>query len=361
MAVPNGPAEVVARLRAAAGDGVLRFDRFVETALYSPGGFYDSGTMPLGREGSFYTAAHTTPLFGAALARRLKQERGRTGVDRPFRVVELGPGDGTLAIDVARALPIDGPRWEWTFVERSSTLRAALQVRLALEAAGTPVTFSFSESLGERGTFAGAVVANEFLDALPFRRLVRRGAAWGELGVRWNGEKFEWADGPTPAAVPGEPLPPADEGTRYDLLELGEGMVREIADHLADGVAILLDYGTDTDELLRGHPLGTLGAFRDHRAVEPLEAPGTADLSAFVDFTRVRGAARRAGLVEVAYRRQSEALGAWGFAELLEEAAQRADGAEAAVRLRLGAKNLLFGFDTFRALELSPGGSPATS
>ncbi|HKV90734.1 MAG TPA: SAM-dependent methyltransferase, partial [Thermoplasmata archaeon] len=149
---------VQARLRAAAGDGVLRFDRFVEIALYSPGGFYDSAALPLGTEGSFYTAAHTTPLFGATLARRLAAERERLGVGSPFRVVELGPGDGTLALDAARALPPGGARWEWTFVERSARLRTLLADRIAREAGGTPVTFDFMDALSARGTFAGAVV-----------------------------------------------------------------------------------------------------------------------------------------------------------------------------------------------------------
>jgi NADH dehydrogenase [ubiquinone] 1 alpha subcomplex assembly factor 7 len=357
MAVPSGPADVPARIRAAAGDGILRFDRFMELALYSPGGFYDSDVPALGRAGAFYTAAQVTPLVGASLARRLLEEHRRLGVDRPFRVVELGPGDGTLAFDAARSLPADGPAWEWTFVERSSRLRAGLKVRIAAEAAGTPVTFGFSESLGERGTFVGAVVANEFLDALPFRRLVRRGGDWRELGVRWAGSGFEWAEETGPARIPGDPLPEADEGTRYEGLERAEGTIREVADHLADGVAVFLDYGASTGELIRGHPTGTLAALRAHQAVDPLDEPGTADLSAFVDFTRVRAAAARAGLVERSFRRQSETLGEWGFGDLLEASVARAPGAEAAVKLRLAAKNVLFGFDTFQVLELASGGS----
>jgi SAM-dependent MidA family methyltransferase len=361
MAVANGPDEVVRRLRAEAGEGILRFDRFVETALYSPGGFYDSDAPPLGREGSFYTAAHVTPLFGAALGRRLRREQERIGEGRAFRVVEVGPGDGTLAFDVARTLPSSGPRWTWTFVERSRSLRSALEARVRSDAAGLPVDFDFSDSVGERGTFDGAVVANEFLDALPFRRVVRRSGEWVELGVRWTGERFDWADDGAPARIPGEPLPSADDGTRYELLERAEGFVREVADHLADGVAIFLDYGADTEELLRGHPMGTLAALRGHRTTDPLDLPGSSDLSAFVDFARIRSSAARAGLVERAFRRQAEALGDWGFGELLEAAVASAEGAEAVVRLRLAAKNLLFGFDTFRVLELASGGPGATS
>jgi len=361
MALAGGPTDVVRRLREAAGDGVLPFDRFVEIALYSPDGFYNAEATPLGPSGSFYTAAHVTPLFGAALARRLQTEAVCLPDGVEFRVVEMGPGDGTLALDVLRSLPTDGLPWRWTFVERSEGLRGRLRERLAREGTGSAAVFDFAETLGDRGPFSGAVIANEFLDALPFRRLVRRGSEWAELGVRWAGDKFEWADGPRPARVPGGPLPAADDGTQYELGERAEGFLREVADHLSDGVAIFLDYGADTDELVRGHGSGTLAAIRDHRVVDPLEAPGTADLSAFVDFGRIRSAAQRAGLVERSFRRQSEALGEWGFAELLETTEHRTVGAEALVQLRLAAKNLLFGFDTFRVLELGTRGPPATS
>src|SRR5208283_6157400 len=103
------------------------------------------------------------------------------------------------------------------------------------------------------------------------------------------------------------------------------------------------------------HRSGTLTAVRRHRFVDdPFAEPGTSDLSVFVNFTRVRAAAARAGLREVAFRRQAEALGEWGFPRLLEEAIRAAPSTEAEVRTRLAAKNLLFGFERFCALELAP-------
>lgn len=362
MAAALGPPEVQARLLAAADGGLLRFDRFVEIALYSTGGFYDSSTAPLGRHGSFYTAAHASPLFGATLARRLLAERERLGAKRPFRVIEVGPGDGTLALDTARGLPPDGPRWRWTFVERSPRIRSALAERARRDGVGTPVDFDFAPSLGGEGAVVGAVVGNEFLDAQPFRRVVRAAGEWRELGVRWTGDRWDWAEGEGPAAIPGEPFPDAEAGTRAELLERAEGFVREVGDSLAEGVAIFFDYGAGTDELVRGHPRGTLAAVRAHQPVEPLEAPGSADLSAFVDFSRIRSAAQRAGLRERAFQRQAMALGEWGLGPLLETAVDRAETAEEGVRIRLAAKNLLFGFDTFYALELeAPGPSPAAT
>jgi SAM-dependent MidA family methyltransferase len=354
------PADAVGdRLRAAADGGVLRFDRFVEIALYAPGGFYDSAEPPFGPEGSFYTAAHTTPLFGAALARRLAAERERLGNPPQFRVVEMGPGDGTLALDVAKALPSDGPSWEWTFVERSPKLRRALADRIRGAASSTAVSFNFGDSMSERGPFVGAVVGNELLDALPFRRLVWRSGAWRELGVRWDGHQWHWAEGPDAPKIGGAPLPAAEEESRYELLERAEGFLREVADHLAAGAAIFLDFGASTDELLRGHPSGTLAAVRNHKPVDPLLDPGKADLSAFVDFTRLRVAAGRAGLVERAFRGQAEALGAWGFPDLLAAREKSAADSSEAVKIRLQAKNLLFGFESFHVLELGAPEPPA--
>jgi SAM-dependent MidA family methyltransferase len=78
------------------------------------------------------------------------------------------------------------------------------------------------------------------------------------------------------------------------------------------------------------------------------------DLSTFVNFSRIREAGRSSGLVELSFRSQAEALGAWGLPGLLEAALRESGNAEAKVRTQLAAKNLLFGFERFRALELAP-------
>ncbi len=131
--------------------------------------------------------------------------------------------------------------------------------------------------------------------------------------------------------------------------------MREVADHLVRGVFLILDYGMEENELRRAHPAGTLAAVRSHRSLsDPLDRPGETDLSAFVNFTRVRAAARAAGWSELAFGRQAEALGRWGYPDVLAEELRRAKSPEEEVRVRLASKNLLFGFDRFQALELAP-------
>ena len=95
---------------------------------------------------------------------------------------------------------------------------------------------------------------------------------------------------------------------------MAEAIVRDVADHLVEGLFLAIDYGMDQSELVVAHPTGTLAAVARHRSVpDPTAAPGRSDLSVFVNFTRVRAAARAAGLREVAFRSQAMALADWGF------------------------------------------------
>jgi len=361
--VPPEPAAELERLRhveerlraRADATGFLRFDLFQEIALYSPGvGYYEDPGRRLGPEGDFYTAAHVHPLFGTTVADRILTEFERLGRPARFRVVELGPGDGTLARSVLAALAPtlgDATRFEYVLVERSASLREGALAAARAGAGGGAARLG--SALSEDGPFAGVVLGNEVLDAQPTRRFVRRSNGWEELGVRF--EEARWREASTPIVdpLPGPALPASvPEGTVVEVSPAAEGLLRELGDHLQRGAAVFLDYGFDENDLVRGRPGGTLQAVRAHRVLDdPLAQPGSADLSTFVNFTRVRAAARRSGLVETAYGRQAEALLRWGFEARVRSALAGLDSASE-VRLRLAAKNLTFGFESFQVLEL---------
>ncbi|MCI4331105.1 MAG: SAM-dependent methyltransferase [Thermoplasmata archaeon] len=358
--IPEGPRTVPDRLRSAAGHGGrLSFDRFLEIALYDPdAGFYQAERPRLGPEGDFYTAAHVHPLFGRTIAARIWAEFVRRGRPYGFRVVEMGPGDGALASQIASALSArltPGEEVEYLLVDRAARMLDRALDRIARDGPMNGIRWRSAPSLSGDGVFAGVVLANEFLDALPFRRLVWRGGSWHELLVDLSSEPFSWAEGPMARGVPSPALPPgAREGAILEVGLQAEAFLREVGDHLRSGAALFLDYGADEEVLIQGHSAGTLTGFRRHRAVPyPLESPGEVDLSAFVNFTRVRSSARASGLTEVGYRSQADTLGAWGFSELLEAELAATGDPEARVKTQLAAKNLLFGFGNFQVLELA--------
>ncbi len=366
MAAPPGPlpeAElrrvegVRRRLESAAGtDGFLRFDRFLEIALYAPGlGYYAHPGLARGRAGDYYTAPGAHPIFGATLARRIRSEFDRLGRPEAFRIVEVGSGDGTLARDVRAAWPRDRPAPEYLRIDPFASASEGAEAPEAPDRAGPPLS-----SLAELAPLVGVVLANELLDALPFRRRIRRDGRWRELVVEVAGTGLRWAESDAGPGLPGEPDSGVVEGSVMERSPVAEAWVRELADTLSEGSAILIDYGAEQSELL-GRPAGTLQAIRGHRVDEPpLANPGAADLSAWVNFTRLRAAARTAGLRETAYRSQAEALAEWGLEAVRDEAIRGAESAEAEVRLRLAVKSLAFGFANFRVLELAAPGGPAT-
>src|SRR5690606_27521696 len=140
--------------------------------------------------------------------------------------VELGPGRGTLARDALRAMKRYGLDPEVHFVETSTALKE-LQLRAVPQA-----QFHFDLS---RVPMDGPIllVANEFLDALPVRQLLKTGGGWRELMVVPEGERFACIPGPRPmdAALPDarRDLP---EGTLIETCPAAAAVIYEVAGRL---------------------------------------------------------------------------------------------------------------------------------
>jgi SAM-dependent MidA family methyltransferase len=120
--------EVAARIRAAIADhGPIGFDEYMMLALYGPGGFFER--PPIGPH--FVTSPHVHPfVFGHGVRDALLDTWHALGEPDPFRVVELGAGDGTLADAMLQAfgeLPL--PRVDYVGIEIDPGAREALAGR----------------------------------------------------------------------------------------------------------------------------------------------------------------------------------------------------------------------------------------
>jgi NADH dehydrogenase [ubiquinone] 1 alpha subcomplex assembly factor 7 len=296
-------ATVAARIRRAIEErGPISFGEFMDLALYGPGGFYDQ--PPVGRGGHFLTSPHVHPVFAELLLRAVLDLRDRLGSPEPLPIVEVGAGDGTLAANLLRLLDErEGPAVDYAVVERSPGARAAL--------ADLPVRVIERLSDAEHPD-AMVVLANELLDNLPFRRV--RGAGDGAVEIRIDADRdgFVEVDVPCDAAVAKlaaeqGPLAPGQEV----IVPIGAiGFVDELAKTIRRGYALLIDYGT-----ARG-PSSDVHGYRKHRVLEDvLRDPGSADITAGVDFGSIVRRAERGGLRSLGLAWQRDALLALGFAE----------------------------------------------
>lgn len=265
-------ADDVARAVAAAG-GLLRFDEFLELALYGPSGFYTSGGGA-GRRGDFLTSPETGPLFGALVSRMIDDHWRRLGEPARFRFVEVGAGPGTLARAVLASYPRCAAALDYVAVERSDALRAR-------HPAGVT-------SVADLPTDAvpGLVFANELLDNLPFRLF-----AWdGEWRESWVTED---AGRLLEVLRPGvSPFPLPDDavlGARVPVQERAREFVVRARRAASPGALVLIDYCSPSTAELAHRPWREwLRTYRRHeRGGHYLADPGSQDVTCEVCLDQV--------------------------------------------------------------------------
>ena len=278
---PSGdPATQAPEGAAGSGPEPERLDRFMRRAASA----YYAGRDPFGAGGDFTTAPEMTQAFGECLGLWAAIAWQAMGRPDPVIFAELGPGRGTLMADALRACAEMAPGFRAALrvhlVETSPRLREAQADRL-----GTAVR-AWHDDIGALPAGPAIIIGNEFLDALPIRQFIRRGAGWMERFVVDGG----FAERP---AIDAPPLPAeAPEGAIQEVNEAATTIAAALAGRIAaqGGVALFIDYGYGA-----GGFGESLQAMTRHGSADPLGPPGEADITAHVDFAALAAAATKSG------------------------------------------------------------------
>jgi SAM-dependent MidA family methyltransferase len=271
-----------ARIRAT---GPMTVADYMAACLFDPQDGYYAVRPRLGAEGDFVTAPLVSQVFGELLGLWAVEVWRRLGEPERFRLVEVGPGDGTLiddALRAARLVPGFLQAAELVLVEPSRPLREVQARRLA----GADLAPHWvSELAGVEDDLPVILIANEVLDCLPARQFVRTEGGWAERRVGLDAEDrlgfgLSPAEGPAGlTARPGELWEVSPAQAAFGAT-LGELIGR------ATGAALLIDYGR-----ARPEPGDTFQGLRRHQKVSPLDSPGHVDLTVWADFPTVLAAA----------------------------------------------------------------------
>ena len=257
-----------------------RLDRFMARAAAA----YYAGRDPFGAAGDFTTAPEMTQAFGECLGLWAAVVWQAMGRPEPVLLVELGPGRGTLVADALRAIAEMAPAFRAALrlhlVETSPRLREAQARRLG------PAVAAWHDDVASLPPGPVILLANEFLDALPIRQFIRRGEAWMERFVADG--RFEEHPAADASALPAS----AEEGAIQEVSEPAHAIAAALGARLAaqGGAALFLDYGPAHSGF--GDSLQAMSA---HGVADPLGPPGSADVTAHVDFAALAAAARTAG------------------------------------------------------------------
>lgn len=323
--------------------GWIPFDRYMEQALYAPGLGYYSTLQGLGAAGDFITAPEISPLFSRTVARQIAPVLSQ--LEQP-QVLELGAGSGTMAAEILlelerlQQLPLC-----YQILEVSGALQAQQQETIEAAAPHLLERVVWLQALPET-PFAGVVVANEVIDAIPVERFVVRNGAWLPMGVSTNPEgQLIWSEPHQSISHPSPLWEGLSEGYCSEQRPLIAPWIASLAEILKQGMVLLIDYGYERAEYYRPERNeGTLKCFyRHHQHEEPLSWPGLQDITAHVDFTAVAEAADRSGLQVAGYATQAHFLLAGGIAqlaeaELLEELQTRVQVSQALQQLTMPAQ-----------------------
>jgi SAM-dependent MidA family methyltransferase len=328
----------VIRREIAREGGWMDFSRYMDLALYAPGlGYYSAGSAKFGPAGDFVTAPELSPILGRALAATLATELTSCGAGT---VLELGAGSGALALQLLDTWAALGRDVEYWILEPSADLRARQQTALQRHASRV----RWLDGLPAE-PFAGAIVANEVLDALPVSRFAKDAAETLAIGVASEGQSFRWEErpaGPQLAAAVGElerrldtPLP---DGYRSELCPQLPAWLRALTDSLERGSLLFVDYGLAASEYYHAQRSGgTLICHYRHRAhTDPFLYPGLQDITAWVDFSAVAASALPLGCTVGGFTTQGQYL-----AECLAAAPDLMTSAAASPREQSALKTLL--------------------
>lgn len=272
-------------------EGPISVADYMQACLADEREGYYSSRQPIGAAGDFVTSPEVSQIFGELLGLWAVAVWQSMGEPKSIVVAELGPGRGTLLADAARA-------WRsvkhfagcvsLALVETSPVLRETQ--RKTLHAVYHPIQWCETIDEMPRGRPL-IVLANEFIDALPIRQLVRRGSTWRErcVGLGQDG-RFAFVDG---AIIDDDTLPAAPDGEILEARPATAPLLAALAARASEAplAALFIDYGH-----AKSGTGDTLQAMHRHRYADPLAFPGETDLTAHVDFAALKHEAEALGL-----------------------------------------------------------------
>ncbi|MBD2243869.1 class I SAM-dependent methyltransferase [Nostoc sp. FACHB-888] len=319
----------------------ITFAQFMDLALYHPEyGYYSSNAVKIGfKDSDFFTSPNLCPDFGELLAEQFLQMWEILGKPIPFSLVEMGAGQGLLALHILKYHQQHNPDFftvlEYIIVEKSPTLRQEQQQRLQ----DFPVRWCNLEDIPPNA-IAGCFFSNELVDAFPVHQFILETGELREIYVTTSqnltpligeglGERSNFAF----VEVTGEPSTPQlaeylnlvgidfthayPDGYRSEINLAALDWLSIVADRLQRGYVLTIDYGYPASRYYNPRrSQGTLQCYYHHRFHDnPYINIGRQDITAHIDFTALEIWGEKCNLKNVGFIQQGLFLMALGLGD----------------------------------------------
>lgn len=267
-------------------EGSISIAAYMSICLSHPQYGYYMTRDPFGTAGDFTTAPEISQMFGEIVGVFIISQWQALGAPQPFHLIECGPGRGTLMADILRVLkkiPEVMQQLHIHLIEISPVLQDLQKQKLACE--DNKICWHKHIDDLPQGSFA--LVANEFLDALPVEQFIFTNGKWFERRIGLDKGRLVFVLGEEKNI-----MRPAKDGDIFEQSPAQYDFIKKIAAQLRQnaGFALLIDY--DTTQSGSGD---TLQAVSKHKFAGALENPGAHDLTAHVDFASLKKLASHEG------------------------------------------------------------------
>lgn len=285
--------------------GPMTIAEYMKIVLASPShGFYMNNDV-FGVKGHFTTSPEISQVFGEILGAWILHEWHRFGCPKPLRLIEFGPGRGTLMADIIRTISKiqKDTNLQVGMVEISPFLRDTQKKTITSQdkqIANQAKWFETVEHIDESSEGFSAFVAHEYLDALPIHKFVvdPQTKNWRELVIDFDkNQNLIFAISKSPSLSTKLLIPKGFRGDHIEVCPQAASTLNRVADLLnrsKKGCMLVCDYGFDMAIDSEGaHQESrpnrdTFRAFKNHKPWHPLMDPGEADLTADVDFSYLK-------------------------------------------------------------------------
>jgi SAM-dependent MidA family methyltransferase len=291
--------------------GRLRFDRFMELALFHPvHGYYTRRIRGIGKSGDFSTSTTLSPALGKAVFHWLMAEAKHLGLD-PLIIIEPGVGTGALAkVILSDIRPWSRVRYfgvdlrpDFAILDKSVSRRRRFQLLDSMEAA-------LQEAHGK-----AIVISNEFADAFPCRRLVRLESGWADIHLHYDDDQWQQELLLAPISVACSALDAGFAvGQTIEVHESFREWLASVSAQLDMGAILTIDYGGRPEEIYFRRPDGTVRGYFQQQRIEGADIfrrAGYHDLTADVNFVDLQAWGNSVALKTVDYLTQREFVGRW--------------------------------------------------
>ena len=164
----------------------ITIEKFIKLSLYDQEGYYSNSNI-IGSSGDFITSPEISQLFGEILGLYILNY-WQKNIKKKFNLIELGPGKGTLLLDIIK------------ITEKFNNFNEAVSVKL-IEKNTNLINkqktnfnkfnlnlkkINWHKDFKSNNIDPVIIIANEFFDCFPIRQFYKKNDTWYEKKIKFN-------------------------------------------------------------------------------------------------------------------------------------------------------------------------------